>query len=95
MFSAAKKTTLQPDQHSTYPSDLRLRKATQEDVDDLAQVCLIAFAKNPWFNSIFPQTKASYDWLRFSFSEDIRNPNSHFICVYDSSIPWEPIVSWV
>ncbi|TVY42180.1 hypothetical protein LOCC1_G003797 [Lachnellula occidentalis] len=82
------------DYHSNSSSPLILRKATSSDVAALAEVYLSSFAKSPWSNIVFPYSKASYDWWRFSLAKEIKNPNSHFLCVYDSSIPWQPIVSW-
>ena len=94
MTAADNKLLSRRDYHSNSSSPLILRKATSADVDALAEVYLSSFAKNPWSNLVFPYTKASYDWWRFSLSKEIKNPNSHFLCVYDSSIPWQPIVSW-
>ncbi|KAH8810911.1 acetyltransferase-like protein [Xylogone sp. PMI_703] len=94
MMPADNKLLSRRDNHFNASHPLILRKATPADVDALAEVYLSSFVKNPWSSLVYPYTKASYDWWRFSLSNDIKNPNSHFLCVYDSSIPWQPIVSW-
>jgi GNAT superfamily N-acetyltransferase len=73
---------------------LKPRKATLSDATALTEIYLSAFTHDAISLLVFPRNSSSYNFWYNSIIEEIADPNAHFICIYDSSLPSHPIVSY-
>lgn len=64
---------------------LLLRKATAEDATALTDIYFSSFSIDAISLLVFPRNESSHSWWYNSVLEEITDPNSHFLCIYDSS----------
>jgi len=74
---------------------LTLRHATADDAATLADIYFSAFSADEISLLCFPRgTKATWNWWHASILEEIQDPSSHFLCIYDADSSQKEIVSY-
>lgn len=73
---------------------LKLRPATLSDVMALAEVYFSAFSKDPISILVFPRGPSSLKFWTDMLTEELTDPTTHYLCIYDSSLPSAPIISF-
>ncbi|TVY82900.1 hypothetical protein LSUE1_G006285 [Lachnellula suecica] len=66
---------------------LELRPAKLEDAASLTELYFSAFSKDAISLLAFPRNTSSFNWWYDSIVDEITDPHSHFLCVYDTSSP--------
>ena len=74
---------------------LTLRKATASDIPALTDIYLSAFNIDAISLLCFPRNNdATSKFWRDSIIDELADPHSHFICIYDSESPSQPVVAY-
>ncbi|KAG4034451.1 hypothetical protein MFRU_003g04140 [Monilinia fructicola] len=74
---------------------LALRSATASDATDLTNIYFSAFDRDEISLLCFPRTTSTaWNWWYSSILSEIRDPSSHFLCIYDASSPDQEIISY-
>ena len=73
---------------------LKLRKATTADIPALVDIYLSAFSSDAISLLVFPRGEATHKFWLDMVTEEILSPTSHYVCIYDSSLPENPVVSF-
>lgn len=74
---------------------LLLRLAQKEDAHSMTDIYISAFGRDPIALRAFPlHTTSFHDFWFNSILEDMQNPSSHYICIYDSDVEDHPIVAY-
>ena len=71
-----------------------LRPTTVEDVDQMTEIYFSAFSIDAISLLVFPRnSQSAYDFWFNSITEEMSDPNAHWLCVYDSDSPDQPVIA--
>jgi len=73
---------------------LKLRVATIEDASALTDIYLSAFSNDALSFLVFPRGPKTTEFWYSSIISEISDPNSHFLCVIDTSLPNSPPIAY-
>jgi GNAT superfamily N-acetyltransferase len=71
-----------------------LRKAIASDAKALTEIYFSAFSIDAISLLVFPRnSQSAYDFWFNSITEEMSDPNAHWLCVYDSDSPDQPVIA--
>jgi GNAT superfamily N-acetyltransferase len=73
---------------------LKLRKATASDAASLTGIYFSAFSVDAISLLVFPRNESSYKFWHDMIIEEMAELTSNYVCIYDSSLPSQPVVAF-